>query len=280
MCTEKNSKTLLEILCTTEGDGNYSNIQESKVVNDFPEYITTENTKVIQSEFTLNNIDAAYETENLEDLFLLNIAQLYLKLESQFMIPASTIQYIVTEFCNIHEQGQEIIQNNIKKCLLEENMSEGLANSILREAFENDPFLKSNNILNTDYKRKTFYKNNFAYVNPIEIRLPSESSEKIHFHYVPIEETVKCLFRDKNLEGKFSYERAARDDEILRDITDGKVFLDNTFLKENLKSLYFILFQDAFQTVNPLGAAKTKYKVIGISVSAIFLTIYDLTQTL
>ena len=66
-------------------------------------------------------------------------------------------------------------------------MSEELTNSILKEAFENDPFLKSNNNLNT-----------------------------------------------------------ARNNEVLRDITDGSVFLDNTFLKENPKSLYFFLFQDAF----------------------------------
>ena len=80
------------------------------------------------------------ETEDCEDLFLANIAQLYLKLESEFILPVSTLQYIITEFCNIHQEGQGIIKRNLKKRLLQENMTEELVNSIINEVFDNDAY--------------------------------------------------------------------------------------------------------------------------------------------
>ena len=45
-------------------------------------------------------------SDNFSDLFLRNISLFYLKLQGQFLLPASTIQNIVEEMQNIHELGQ------------------------------------------------------------------------------------------------------------------------------------------------------------------------------
>lgn len=55
--------------------------------------------------------------------------------------------------------------------------------------------------------------------------------------------------------------------EKLVDFFSGDCFKSNKFFQENPESLKLILFQDAFEVVNPLGSARTKYKVLAIYMS-------------
>ena len=130
--------------------------------------------------------------ESVDDLCLSNFAQLYLSLECQYMIPARTLQYIVTEMCNCHQQSQDILKKNLRTRLLEEGFSDEKTVKILNEVFKSDLFLKSNNILGTHYKRIKFYKNNFSYVEPQQIMItPAGAPKQNFFHYVPIQERIQ-----------------------------------------------------------------------------------------
>ena len=112
-------------------------------------------------------------------------------------------------------------------------------------------------------------------MEPIQIKLPSEKSENKYFHYVPIEETIKRLYVDKSLEGNILYKKGIRDNkEVLRDFSDGSIYLQNKQIQENLEAIIVMGFQDAFETVNPLGAAKVKHKVIGIYINFLNLPKY------
>lgn len=51
------------------------------------------------------------------------------------------------------------------------------------------------------------------------------------------------------------------------DISDGKSFKSNQFFIENPEGLKLILYQDAFEVVNPLGSAKKKHKVVAVYLS-------------
>lgn len=133
---------------------------------DQAEIVTVEN-PVVESEESLNNTlleiddqpnmivqhepyNAQYDADE-SDLFLKNVGQFYLKLESKLLLPASTIQYIVTEINYIHEKGQEIVQQKLQESFLAEKISSDKINQIMKNVFKSDPWIKSNNIFQTDY---------------------------------------------------------------------------------------------------------------------------------
>ncbi|PIK56613.1 hypothetical protein BSL78_06469 [Apostichopus japonicus] len=51
---------------------------------------------------------------------------------------------------------------------------------------------------------------------------------------------------------------------VITDITDGKIFKENTLFGSEENALSVILFQDAFEVVNPLGSAKKKHKILAV----------------
>lgn len=51
---------------------------------------------------------------------------------------------------------------------------------------------------------------------------------------------------------------------VLCDIYDGSVFKSNVLFQESDLTLKLILYQDAFEVVNPLGSARKKHKILGV----------------
>ena len=80
---------------------------------------------------TVLNIFENNINNNASDLFVMNIAQFFLKLESELLLPVSTIQYICDAMNDIHIQGTEIVVQKLIKRLKDENVSEEKINSIV-----------------------------------------------------------------------------------------------------------------------------------------------------
>ena len=140
-----------------------------------------------------------------------------------------------------------------------------------------DPFLEAQVDLGTAYKWKQFLVENFTHVEPIEILLnPDEkSSEKAVVHYVPIIESVKNMLEDLSFNSVVENNVRGQNKDYLEDIKDGYYYKNNEFFKENPSAYTMLLYSDAIELVNPLGAAKTKYKVIQI-----FFTLCDVPKHL
>lgn len=51
------------------------------------------------------------------------------------------------------------------------------------------------------------------------------------------------------------------DKHIISDFTDGSVFKEHQFFKENPGTLRLHFYNDEFKVVNPLGSKKTKHKI-------------------
>ena len=84
---------------------------------------------------------------------------------------------------------------------------------------------------------------------------------------------TQCNFKCRHLKDLQYFEthlRVSRND-IYEDICDGSSFTCNQFYIDNPSALRIILYQDAFEVVNPLGSGRKKHKVI-----AIYLTLADL----
>lgn len=60
---------------------------------------------------------------------------------------------------------------------------------------------------------------------------------------------------------------------VFNDVNDGSVYKSNALFGESGVSLKFILYQDAFETVNPLGSARKRYKILGV-----YFTLANLDQ--
>lgn len=186
-----------------------------------------------QSKLLVNSISDVYDDtqqiRNSTDLFLLNVAQLFLKLECQLLVPMSSLQTIVSGTLNTYEQSQEIVKSNLKTRLREECILADQIDLIVNQVFSDDPFLVSTKTLNTDYKRKKFYKDHCAFVEPVEVVLSTDHEQKKFFHYVPIQKTLKELFSDKSLSNELRYNCEIRERDVQTDFTDGSVFKDSVF---------------------------------------------------
>nr|XP_054599285.1 uncharacterized protein LOC129163948 [Nothobranchius furzeri] len=53
-------------------------------------------------------------------------------------------------------------------------------------------------------------------------------------------------------------------DMLLEDVSDGQNVKDNLLLQQYPSSLSLMLYQDAFEVVNPLGPGKTKHKILAV----------------
>lgn len=135
--------------------------------------------------------------EEKQNLFVVNTTQFYLMLESKLLVPASTIQIIVSEFNKMYEEGQEITKTKIKDCLTLKKIPHEDIDEVLKIAFSDDPFTQSFKTLKTNYKRKKMYKFQFNYVEPKILKINEE--KKTFFAYVPLIETISRFFTDKSL---------------------------------------------------------------------------------
>lgn len=66
--------------------------------------------------------------------------------------------------------------------LATEGMSQQQMISILKEAFNFNLIIQTNEILATNFKRKQFYKNKFDYVSPVQVII--DQQKKTSFAYV------------------------------------------------------------------------------------------------
>ncbi|XP_067217409.1 uncharacterized protein [Linepithema humile] len=193
------------------------------------------------------------------DSFINALAIFYLKLECEYFIPESTIQYIVEELKTLTVHEQERVKRSLKKHLQKEGISFSQVNKILKDVFSDNSCSTKFKELQTIYSRKEFYKSHFHFVWPKKKPL----SKGEFFHFVPISETLKALFHDKSLDFNISAP-VQYEDGLFKDFTDGSAFRTSKFFKENPNGLRLILYQDGFKVVTPIGPAKGHHELVGV----------------
>ncbi|XP_070525461.1 uncharacterized protein [Cardiocondyla obscurior] len=212
-----------------------------------------------------NNINenSSDEEDIIEDdeLFIKALSTFYLKLECQYLIPESTIQYIVEELKILIEHEHKRIEQKLKDHFQKSNMFTFTpeVQQILKDVFQNNTNSIISKKMQTTFLRKQFYKSHFNFI---------WSKKKIlangqFLHYIPILETLKTLFYNKSLDFDINMP-VQHENNLLKDFTDGNAFKSNTFFKENPNGLRLILYQDDFEVVTPIGSAKGKHVLTGV----------------
>ncbi|KAK3910809.1 DNA-directed RNA polymerases I and III subunit RPAC2 [Frankliniella fusca] len=130
------------------------------------------------------------------------------------------------------------------------------------------PFPRASGKLATDYRRKQFYKLP-GYVPSKEIKMGiGADGKKRVFHLVPIDASLTAMLSDKAISSAIIEDIQKRASEhnknIYEDFYNGSVFQNNHFFKDNPDALVSILYQDEFEVVCPIGAAKNKYKILAV----------------
>ena len=62
------------------------------------------------------------------------------------------------------------------------------------------------------------------------------------------------------------------------DFHDGEAFKTNSFFQENKNTIQVILYQDAFEIVNPIGPAANKHKILAVYMKLTNLPDYKRTH--
>ncbi len=208
-----------------------------------------------------------------EDFFLKNLTLFYLKLQAKLLLPSSVIQTIIEEVQGIHDLAQASVYSNLKDKLSELGVSSDAISNVIEDLKKNDLLKAGNFMLRTDQCRKTVFKNSFNYVEPMPLYLGTNDSGKECFaQYVPIKETLNSLFESEDFKKQYelSHSRLPNKD-VFEDIWDGHNIANNASFKTDKSSMAFILYQDAFEVVNPLGSGRKKHKIL-----AVYLTLGDI----
>ena len=209
--------------------------------------------------------DGHDDEENSNEHYLAYFSDFLSRLAYGKFVPQTTIQDICEEFImstkKLLARQEKVLRESLQNCT---NCD---IDQIVKDLFENDPFLQAQNQLNTEYKRKLFVQSCSTYVHPKEILLNQEGvrtgSKKEVFHYVPLVDSLNILTTDET----FIKMRAAfkvNNDNKIRDIKDGSNFKKNSYFNANPDAYSIILYSDAVEMQNPLGAARGVYKIVFI----------------
>ena len=209
--------------------------------------------------------------QDLDDYFLMAYGDFLNRLANFHFIPQSTIKIIGDEYLKHYTKSNEAKAKVLKQSLEKiPGISEADIQRVLDDVQNQDSFHTAQTKLDSEYKRTLFIRDKFTYVAPQEILLNSkevkeEKAPKAVIHYVPIIETFKNLVQDPTFYDVVERNIITNDSESsLRDVKDGELYKNNPYFKLNPDSYTMMIYSDAIELVNPLGAGRGKHKVIQI----------------
>lgn len=203
-----------------------------------------------------------------EEAFLHNLALFYLKMQGKMLLPASTIQSIIEEFQAVHVDGMQAMLVRLKEKLLSSSDIPSCdIDKLIDELVTQDLLtLYNEGQLKSDKTRKHFFKQKFNFVEPKQIYLGTDTAGKERFcQYVPVKETLASLFMQTSVREQYNQSKMLDSaDKVMEDIKDGTCNKQNAIFHEHPSSLSIMLYQDAFEVVNPLGLGKKKHKILAV----------------
>lgn len=205
------------------------------------------------------------ESNKVHDSYTENLALFYLGLQAKYLVPASTITEIANEMRTLQDIQQEYTVNVLSQELEQYGVPAATLKCMGNNVYEKSPMheaLNANGLLSTHHRRLQYYKTHYNYVQPVEIRLGyNEKGEKRHYYYIPRLESLKVLLKGGAARKSFN---PSVEDDVLCDYNDGHAIRSNAMLALDPDFLKVMLFQDAFEVVNPLGSAKQKHNILGV----------------
>ncbi|XP_070384754.1 uncharacterized protein [Dermacentor albipictus] len=188
-----------------------------------------------------------------------------LKLESKYLIPSSAVQDVVEDMKSLHSISQEQLKCELKTQLMLSNSPEEVDRA-LELSFKNSSLstaLSSDGALRSSYMRNLCYTKKLYHNRSIEIPLGLDSHNDMqHYTYVPVKETLRSLLSQPDIMLRLSFIVETNKNRVYREFTDGRAFQNRMTSNENVAQI--ILYQDAFENVNPRGSGHGKFKMLAV----------------
>ena len=214
--------------------------------------------------------DAEDAAEEDPDLILMAYCDFLNRLSNFQFVPQTTIKVIAEEYMKNYNKSNEVKYAFLKESLKKiPGISESEIQRVLEDSQKNDPFLDAQRQLDTEYKRTRFITEKFSYVAPLEIvlnphQVKNKEAVKAVVHYIPIIDTFKNLIQDPSFNDMMEKDNHDKDDGAVRDVKDGDLFKSNPYFKQNPEAFTMMLYSDAIELTNPLGAGRGKHKIIQV----------------
>lgn len=146
---------------------------------------------------------------------------------------------------SIHDLSQSQLFSKLDEKLRQMGISDDSIRALIDGLRAEDLFRTHNtHTLKTDLRRKTVFKSQFNYVEPVPICLGQNEAGKDSFaYYVPIDQTLNALFQSQSVFEQYKQVHAHTEtDNVFQDVWDGENVTNNTLKKYG--SLGLILYQD------------------------------------
>ena len=151
------------------------------------------------------------------------------------------------------------------------SLSEIDKNFVVKNVYSNfrglaDPVDENEGCLRNTYQRMKFYGEHFHMVPSIQIPLLYEDGVESGFYYsyIPVLETLTSMLRNEHIRHFCEKPPPCRDSKGLFDVVDETLVKTNKLLQVSKYIIHVLLYQDAFEICNPLGASKKKCKIIAL----------------
>jgi hypothetical protein len=207
----------------------------------------------------------ANRSEAMESL-LNKFALWLMNMEAKLHVPSSTIQAILEEVRDINNLNTNYVIDSMLRTISANNIDDNTTDNLLA-CLKSNPLcmlLWEDGALRTEHSRKTLYKEKFNYVAPVAMSLESSNGKRRVYHYIPVLQSVKALFQDSSIKCALKSNLHKPENDQFVDLSDGLVMKQSEFFKANVDGLQIILYQDAFEVVNPLGSARGKHKLLAV----------------
>ncbi len=218
------------------------------------------------SDVSIDEPEDILDPPDMKGLYMRNLCMFYMKLQAKYLVPSSTIQMIVEQVDSLSDVCHQYTRNQLKGVLqANTRLTESEIKDVLASLNDSSLHASCSPALSTEYLRRQYFQTNFSYVHPQTISLGTDDNRKEQFaQYIPIKETLQALLKDPIVWKECTKHEDDTSAHVLSDVRDGSVYKSNTLFRESGISIKLILYQDAFEVVNPLGSAKKKYKILGV----------------
>ncbi|XP_031789144.1 uncharacterized protein LOC116418192 [Nasonia vitripennis] len=217
------------------------------------------------------------ETEVVD--LIQNLAKIYLQLSVKHFATESVLQGVMNGMYSVFDSCKAkftelLFHSNLND---KDNVSSIFCKSFNSFINSHDP---KNGILRSTFTRKQYYKKEYNFIQPIEVPILDDDGKETqcYFSYVPVLETIKTWLLNDNVRPFCINPRKSTTAQGLFDVKDGNVIKNSEFFNKN-NTVQLSFYQDAFEVCNPLGASKSKFKLIGVYVTLLNLPAFLRSKT-
>lgn len=240
----------------------HRNVQNIRDPENQIEMSCIDNSTVIeQQKQPETNFDENQHISNAANLF----GTMFLKILSKHHASSIIVQQIVDAITELTKSQQELNHHRISEIAKTFQLSVFETNEILQdfgsETISALLFDPAHGMFRSEHMRRKYFKDNFCYVEPVEIEISPNSNRFIY--YVPVLRTLESLFNGGYGLAPPFFTTPDGTAGFMTNYTDGLRFSTNTLCQSSY-NVHIFLYQDGFGTVNPLGDAKTRHKLVGV----------------